>query len=369
MRHEQISFHLGYLPALDGLRGVAVLMVMFHHAPFGLARGGFLGVDVFFVLSGFLITTLLLQERARSGSISLRQFYARRGLRLLPALVVLLAATMLLPLPLVSIAVPRWKVVLPVLFYSANWVLAFGAVDLDTLNPTWSLAIEEQFYLLWPPVLALLLALNVGRRWLAGLVLLGIAGAVVRRVMLWDALGSNAWLRVYYGLDTRLDALLLGCLVALVVTWDLLPHRPWARIAVRWATVPAGLVLLVLFFAAPPPDSQQLYEGPELLGCVAAAILILALVASPPPLLALVLEDKGLVWVGRVSYGLYLWHVPVFHGLLNPRRLARLGLAGPIVTLLRFATAGAVAGLSFHLVEQPMLRLKERFRPNRGDVT
>jgi peptidoglycan/LPS O-acetylase OafA/YrhL len=353
-------FRLPYRPSLDGLRGVAILMVMAHHA--SLVQGGFLGVDVFFVLSGFLITALLMQEWDRTGSVNLRNFYARRALRLLPALLVLLSIFLMAP-RLFGLGHVPWKQTLSVLFYSANWVLAFLLVNLGLLTPAWSLAIEEQFYILWPPLLRLLLILKVGRLWMLGLVLLGIASASVIRVLLWQSPPTAASVsRLYYSLDTRMDSLLLGCLLGLLTAWYMLPQRGWLLAATRYAAAPAAVIMLALAYRAPSYLSRSLYHGVELLVCVATAVVIVALLTSPPRLASLILEQRVLVWVGRISYGLYLWHVPIFYGVLSQGRMARLGITGVMLTLLRFAATFAVAAASFYLIEQPLLRLKEKFR-------
>ena len=352
------NVQLTYRRSLDGLRGVAVLMVMAHHA--GYAPGGFLGVDAFFVLSGYLITALLMQERGRTGSISLGNFYARRALRLLPALLVLLAALLVAPRLFGLADLVPWKQVLIVLSYWPNWASAFQLTNFYVLSHTWSLGIEEQFYLLWPPLLSLLLVLGVGRVATLSLVLIGIVGASVTRAMLWES--ANDWPRLYYGLDTRMDSLLLGCLIGLLAAWDWLPKRGWWLVVTRYATLPAVASLLALTLRAPSPESEALYQGLELLACVAVTVVLVALLASPPRLATWVLEQPALVWIGRISYGLYLWHVPIFQGVLNPGRTARLGIAGFPLLLLRFGGTFAVATASFYLIERPMLRLKERFR-------
>jgi peptidoglycan/LPS O-acetylase OafA/YrhL len=365
------TFRLGYRTSLDGLRGVAVLMVMAHHAPFSFAQGGFLGVDVFFVLSGFLITGLLMQEHYRTGAISLRKFYARRALRLLPALVVMLSVVLALPGLFLPRGASPWRLALVVFFYAANWVAAYQLVDLDVLTPTWSLAIEEQFYLLWPPLLHLLLVLKIGRRWIVSFLLLGIASASIIRVTLWNSFGLEATWRLYYGLDTRMDSLLLGCLVGLLAAWDLLPKRGWLLAATRYAALAAAGILGVLTYTASRSGLEALealFLGVELLASVVVAVLIVGLVTSPPRLLSLILEQPALVWAGRISYGLYLWHVPIFHGVLRGSHMTRIGIRLPLRPL-RFVVAFGVASASFYLVEQPMLRLKERFRSGpRADV-
>jgi peptidoglycan/LPS O-acetylase OafA/YrhL len=354
-------FRLGYRPSLDGLRGVAILMVMAHHAGFGFAGGGFIGVELFFVLSGFLITSLLVQEHNDTGTVRLRNFYARRGLRLLPALAVLLSMVVTVPRLFLPPDVSPWPLAAIVLLYSANWMSAFRLVDLDVLGPTWSLAVEEQFYMLWPPVLVLFLALKVRRRWIVALLGFGIASASAIRAVLWDEFGRDAWTRLYYGLDTQMDSLLLGCLIGMLAAWDLLPRRGWSVSAMRYAALVAMGVLGVLLYAAPPRNSPEFFYGAELLVSVAGALLIVGLVTVPRGAVSSFFEIPGLVWVGRISYGLYLWHVPVFYGVLRNGRVMRLGLP-LVVGPLRFASAFLVAAASFYVIEQPMLRLKGRFR-------
>jgi peptidoglycan/LPS O-acetylase OafA/YrhL len=216
---------LTQLPSLDGLRGLAILAVMLNNARY--LPGGFLGVDIFFVLSGFLITALLLQEWQRTGTIRLGAFYARRALRLLPALFALLALVLVAP-GLFYLAARPWKDAAIAALYATNWVNAFSLRNMAILDHTWSWTVEEQFYVLWPPLVPVLLALRVRRRWILSMVLLGISVSTRLRLLLWD--GPASIKRLYYGLGTRLDALLVGCLVALLVSSDLIP-RPW-----RWCS-------------------------------------------------------------------------------------------------------------------------------------
>src|SRR5437764_8189485 len=159
-------FKLTYRPALDGLRGVAIIGVFAHHARVPFLAGGFIGVDVFFVLSGFLITALLLQEAEETRRISLRAFYIRRALRLLPALAVLLGALLLVPRAFGMMRTDAALVSTVSALYASNWVRAFGVLDLEVVSHTWSLSIEEQFYLLWPPVVSVAVALGLRLGWL-----------------------------------------------------------------------------------------------------------------------------------------------------------------------------------------------------------
>lgn len=240
----------------------------------------------------------------------------------------------------------------------ANWFLTLDVGSLGTLTHTWSLSIEEQFYLLWPPLLILLLRRRIGRRWLVGAVALGVLGVWLERVVLYvvfDALQP----RLYYGTDTRADGLLLGCLVGLLAAFRMLPTGGQALAWVRWAGIAALGALPVLAYRARIDTDVAL--GWNLPASLAVAVLLVSLLTSPPRLATWILEQKALTWIGRMSYGLYLWHLPIFHGVLSEARLARFGGRLPLVSL-RFVLAFAVASASFYLVERPMLRLKDRFR-------
>jgi peptidoglycan/LPS O-acetylase OafA/YrhL len=346
---------LTQLPSLDGLRGIAILAVMLNNARY--LRGGFLGVDIFFVLSGFLITALLLQEWERTGAIRLGAFYARRALRLLPALFALLAVVLVAP-GLFYLAAPPWKDAAITALYATNWVNAFGLRNMTILDHTWSLTVEEQFYVLWPPLVPALLGLRVPRRWILWMVLLGISVSTGLRVLLWN--GPASIKRLYYGLDTRLDALLVGCLVALLVSWDLIPRTGKAVTAIR-VVAGACAAALVLLLVTADRESRLTYHGLSTLACAAVAGVLLHVVYCPSRFRMLVLENAPIVWVGRISYGLYLWHDPLFLDLLNSTRMAKLGLSGLPALVVRFVAAFAVASLCFYLIERPFLRIKRRF--------
>ena len=206
-----------HVPELDGLRGIAIIVVLIHHqlTPFTL-KGGFLGVDLFFVLSGFLITGLLVTEFENTGSISIRKFYMRRVLRLGPALALYLISCLVVTYYTQLISIPRQlKLIAMALLYSTNWRMAFGwDAVLDTTAIIWSLSIEEQFYLVWPLLLFAALSLKLKRTFIAaGLALVIIAICVHRNVLLNSGVDLT---RLYYGTDTRADVLLVGCLTGAV---------------------------------------------------------------------------------------------------------------------------------------------------------
>ena len=348
-------FKLGHRPALDGLRGLAILMVLLSHMPSLGFTGGFYGVDLFFVLSGFLITSLLLEEWRETGSISLKAFYARRALRLLPALVVVLVAIVALSAwkDAPAEAASMRKAALVTLFYSTNWFKAYGVLPNEVLSPAWSLSIEEQFYLLWPMLLVLMLRLGVSRRGTAAVVALLLLASAGARAALWspETAGTH---RVFFGTDTHADGLLSGVLAALVMSWDAGPETPVARRAVNWAAL--GFVLYLVAFLREWPYDRWLLQGGYLLMNGAAAVLVVGLVSAPWRGLRLFFEAPPLVWVGKVSYGVYLWHIVVFW------MLGKLGLAlGSWFWPVAVAVTFAFATLSFYALERPVLRLKRRF--------
>jgi peptidoglycan/LPS O-acetylase OafA/YrhL len=316
-------------PELDGLRGIAILVVLAAHTgvPFFSDGGGGAGVTLFFVLSGYLITSLLLAEKARYGRVDLRAFYVRRALRLFPALAAVLIVVALLAL---TGTMPReaqegvdYRIVLAgVVAYVVNWVAVAGQ-SIGLLGHTWSLAVEEQFYILWPTLL--LVGLKLGRKWLAPILILLIFLDIPYRVLL-DLNGG--FMHVFVGTDTRGDALLFGCVLAILET-------RW-HVAAGWAGV-AGVLALALVWPGDPGLGAQILFIP------AAAIAGTLAVAGCPTILAW----RPLAFIGKISYGLYLWHGLViwWH------------LPWPIEAPLCIG----IACVSYFVLEQRFLRLKDRF--------
>jgi peptidoglycan/LPS O-acetylase OafA/YrhL len=343
---------LGYRPALDGLRGVAIALVVLNHT-IGFPTSGITGVELFFVLSGFLITTLLVEEHATFGRVSFRNFYRRRALRLLPALFALLAAFLVYSVVKVlidggSLNVPLFGV-LAGLGYFTNIVLAVDSSAMpDELRHLWSLAIEEQFYIVWPPVLFLLLA---GRRGLA----LGVLGtalvlAVGQQIRLYHDGASQE--RIVFGTDTRSTSVVIGCMVALTLLTS--ARGKLETVARRILPVAlAGFLFLLLNF--PPLAFFSAWIIPFGLSC--ACLLLVALDSGSA--LAKMLSVRPLVFLGRISYSLYLWHVAIYwaFGLYTePERADIPALA------LSFTCAIA----SYYFVELPFLRRKKRLHRAAG---
>ncbi|MCZ7527259.1 MAG: acyltransferase [Acidimicrobiia bacterium] len=351
-------FRLGYRPALDGVRGLSVLAVMGYHASLSFLKGGFLGVDAFFVLSGFLITTLLMEEWRGRGGVSLRDFYARRALRLLPAVVLVLLAVAVYAAAFAERgeAAAIWPEAGSTLLYVANWFRVFTDAPFGFhLTHTWSLAIEEQFYVVWPLLLLGLLLLGLSRRARLGVAAAGAALSAVAMVALTGA-GAHDIVRAYYGTDTRAQSLLIGCVVGLVATGGILPASARALRRLRTGALVGGAFVLVLWVGV-SLSSPFLYRGGFTLEALAVALVVTHLLVAPAGLAARALALGPLVWVGRVSYGLYLWHWPAFLVLSRDR----LGLSFWPTTAVRVAVTFALAAVSFYAVERPMLALKARF--------
>lgn len=317
------GWRLGYRPELDGLRAVAILLVMAAHAGIpAFHNGGTVGVTLFFVLSGFLISALLVEEFQRTRRTDLAAFYIRRARRLLPALIVLIAV-------MVAIGGATRGDAVWALTYGANWQRAAGGT-LGYLSHTWSLAIEEQFYLLFPA------AFIVGRRRPAAFVavLLALAAAAVAtRLILWS--GPDATTRIYFGSDTRADAILLGCAAGTVFTW-------WRPIVPPTRVVAACVAALAAVTMA--AADAFTYRAGLTIAAVASLVLVSWVGGGGGVRL---LRSRSMVWIGRASYSLYLWHIPVMWGLQR-----HLGYS-VVRILLGFGLSAGLAAVSMALIESP----------------
>jgi len=346
-------------PALDGLRAVAVVAVMLYHwfVP-GFFPGGYVGVDIFFVLSGFLITSLLIDEWGRRGRIGLGDFYARRALRLLPALVAVAAVSVVVISLHIGAALRRDGTIpgLPwAALFLANWAQAFNAnpYSLGFLGHTWSLAIEEQFYLLWPLAFVVLAV----RRWspkVSAATMVGLAGLEwVWRAVLYSTGAPDR--RVALGTDSHSDGLLIGCALAFLIASRL--HR---RGTARSATVShlgavSGVVAVAVVCIHGVGTGRAGMALAYTLIPLATAAIVYDQVTSPLPVLARVLTARPMVWTGRRSYGLYLWHIPIYFALDPVVPGWRLhGLIGAALTFV-------VAAASWRFLEAPVNRYRRRF--------
>jgi peptidoglycan/LPS O-acetylase OafA/YrhL len=358
---------LPYMPGIDGLRALAVLAVFVYHFHNGggWLPGGFLGVDVFFVISGYLITSLLLSEYRKEGRVDLLRFWLRRARRLLPAVGVLIAAVMILAAFFDFGQISRLRAdALASMGYVTNWELIFSHQSYfeqfarpSLFRHLWSLAVEEQFYLLWPIVFAACMTRFGHRRLLVG-VIAGALASTLLMLILFDPANPN---RVFYGTDTRATPLLMG--VALAFLWH--PDRLRATTG-RLAPVALdaigalALSMVVLTFMTVHDYDLSLYRGGFLLLSVWSALLIGAL-AHPAAQIGRVVGNPAMRWLGLRSYSFYLWHWPV---LALTRPGIDVSLPSPILFVLQLAATTALADLSYRYVEQPFRRSRSWRRPD-----
>jgi peptidoglycan/LPS O-acetylase OafA/YrhL len=350
----------GRLAGLDGLRALAIVAVLVFHLDPTWLPGGFLGVDVFFVVSGFLITTLLVRERVAGGRIDLPGFWSRRARRLLPALVVCVPAAVLLArLSEGDLLVGIERQVLGAFTFTSNWLEIgagtdyFAATSPQLLMNLWSLAVEEQFYLLWPLAVLGLLALT-RRPEVRAASALGLA--VLSAALMALRLDPDSPTRVYYGTDTHVMGLMLGAALAFAYA---APHRAWTT-STWWAehrrqVAAVALVTLLGLMALGGEDSALTFRGGILLASVATTALVLVVVERPGRLRAL-LELPPARWVGARSYGIYLWHWPVFLVVGQDLPVAPGGPTYLLTRLWCVVVTFVVADLSYRFVETPVRR-------------
>jgi len=350
----------GRLAGLDGLRALAIVAVLVFHLDPTWLPGGFLGVDVFFVVSGFLITTLLVRERVAGGRIDLPGFWSRRARRLLPALVVCVPAAVLLArLSEGDLLVGIERQVLGAFTFTSNWLEIgagtdyFAATSPQLLMNLWSLAVEEQFYLLWPLAVLGLLALT-RRPEVRAASALGLA--VLSAALMALRLDPDSPTRVYYGTDTHVMGLMLGAALAFAYA---APHRAWTT-STWWAehrrqVAAVALVTLLGLMALGGEDSALTFRGGILLASVATTALVLVVVERPGRLRAL-LELPPARWVGARSYGIYLWHWPVFLVIGQDLPVAPGGPTYLLTRLWCVVVTFVVADLSYRFVETPVRR-------------
>jgi peptidoglycan/LPS O-acetylase OafA/YrhL len=344
-----------HLPALDGLRGLAVLGVLLFHDE--RLAGGYLGVDLFFVLSGYLITSLLLAEHRRAGSIDLATFWVRRARRLFPALLALVPLVALYSFffaPGAEHSRIRGDGI-ATLCYVANWHSVYGGRSYwdmfrapSPLEHTWSLAIEEQFYVLWPLLSYAVLRFSKGSRRAMLVLSLGLAApSLAAMVWLGSLPGGSA--RAYMGTDTRGAAILLGAALACILAERGLFESARKIRALDALGFVATLVLGAAWVFLEGQDTR-LYRGGFFVTELCVLVLIACAAHGEKSRVARVFSAKPLAAVGLVSYGLYLYHWPLYV-LLSPERT---GLARPLVSLARFAATFAVSYASYRLLEQPI---------------
>ncbi len=345
------GYRLGRRPAFDGVRALAVGAVLLFHAG-AHVDAGFYGVDVFFVLSGFLITSLLLDEQRATRRIDLRSFYIRRIRRLLPALVATLAIVG------VELAIwggetaanAVWEFV-AILFYVANWLLALNAhgnLASGLLNPTWSLAIEEQFYLLWPVTLIALLRRRISRRRLVVTIALCACASSILRVALWSHTNF-----AYFATPTHADGILAGCALALAI--DAWFRSRAFRVASSSLVCAAAGVLAMGAAVADPEPRWAVFP----LVVVAATFVVAHIALVERSRATRLLALPPLRWMGERSYGIYLYQVPLLDGLFP-----HLHGAGRVRTVAACGAVLAVADASYRFIETPIRRRRSGSEPD-----
>ena len=351
---------------LDGLRAFAVLLVLACH--FGLhAQGGVVGVDVFFVISGFLITSLLLKERDKTSKISFRDFWVRRAYRLFPALVCAIVFAVVLS----KWAVPAERhqtfvAIPPVLLYIGNWWAVFGPQhSLGLLSPDWSLAVEEQFYVVWPLVAAFWLVHTAHRQRAA--LIIGVL-SVLDVVLLFAASSVLHWNNVYMRTDTHAMGLLAGSAIALLLARSkAITLTPWKAKALQRLALVSVLAIVGVTLAirqTPAAEPPVLLALAITVGTLAAVVILVGFVLVPNGWLTQLFENRVAKWIGVRSYGIYLFNYPIAVILLahlHTHNVSRLTLTG-----VGIMASIAIAAASYRWVEQPFLARKARYSAARA---
>jgi peptidoglycan/LPS O-acetylase OafA/YrhL len=326
-------------PQIDGLRCLAILLVLFAHL--NILAGGAIGVDVFFVISGYLITGILLRESELRGSFSIRYFYVRRCLRIMPAFALMLLVYAV-AISFAHHSTTQYWSILYAATYTMNWARVAGLPS-GLIGHTWTLSVEEQFYLVWPLMLANILSLE--RKWRPLVVFVLIFVSFAWRSWLIFMHGESAFDHVFFGSDTRAMEIFTGCLLAFV--WN---KRVSDWLLALWL-VPASAILFLAFSGTP---SWLVYFDSSIISLSTAWLIVV--VQSGKGFLSALLGMAPLVWVGRLSYSLYLWHFLVILVLVT-RLSIRPAARDVVIICLSFL----LAAVSYYFIERPALRLKVRY--------
>jgi peptidoglycan/LPS O-acetylase OafA/YrhL len=346
---SRAAYPLGYSPGLDGVRGIMTLGVLCGHTRYLLMPGVIVLMDSFFAMSGYLITSLLINDYEKHGRINFRKFYTRRVMRLFPALVTMLSCLLIVALLFSSQFTMRLIDAAVSFFYISNYWRAFDGPGLWYTAHTWSLSVEEQFYLLWP-LTFLLLVRRLGLSWASVCVILG------------TALGFAAWRgwltyhgasvpRLYNPFDTRADALLIGCALAIAMKLIDMSKYPRLSKALAWSLLPLSLYSLYWAFTVTDHTRWYYYVSP-LCGAIPAAIFTAGLLQPHRTFMHALYEHPVPVFIGRICYGLYIWHYPVF-SLMRENGFSYLA-----IFLTGWPIAFALAIASYYLIERHFMRVR-----------
>lgn len=340
-----------YIPALNGIRGLGALCILIGHARMQWIPGGFLIVDIFFVLSGFLITALLLQERARTGTVSFVEFYRRRAARLLPALLLacglfIIALTIRDGLSGLNKATQESLLALT---YVSNWARAFDWNAPYYLGHTWSLSIEEQFYLLWPAGLLFMLRYPRINPWIVA-ILIALGSALWRAYLAQNGASAD---RLYNGLDTRLDGLMIGSALGILWARGHISRLYECLPEIGWQIVAALALGVMIWFIA----SMQLWVDPRLYagGMLhvyqwATALFLVGILGSSYGICQRIFTSRPALWLGSISYGAYIWHFPIY------RMMQDAGMEPVQVLFYGAGLTLVVSQLSWTYLESPIIQ-------------
>ncbi|HTE31626.1 MAG TPA: acyltransferase [Chryseolinea sp.] len=350
-----------YIRSFDGLRALAIFLVMIFHGTYGLFPGGFLGVDLFFVLSGYLITSILYGEYANTGRISFTKFYTRRALRLFPVLIIcILLSNLLWSYSVLDLRSDRTVASLAALFYFTNLVVDYLC---GNMNHLWSLCVEEHFYVIWPLAASFFLFKLTDIKRINFLIVTIICLAIVRGLAYTfheQLVFGIFWIDPYAFTLCRIDSILIGALLFFWISRRDTNNIPTERHDLLWIFV---IFLFFIAFGLTVGLSNVYWlKGGFLISNLVCAWAVLIAIRNPNhPLLA----NKLMRWIGKRSYGIYAYHLPVFYALEPFREAHSIGNF-VLVTLVRIALSLALAELSYEFIEQPILRYKNRYKVKSG---
>lgn len=336
-----------YIPAIDGVRAIAILLVISSHlGAEHFIPGGF-GVTLFFFVSGYLITKLMISEYEANGKVDITSFYIRRFLRLAPALMTMIAAVSLIFLTIDPIPLPQ---ILAAAFYYGNYYKIIVGGSTSPLDPMWSLAVEEHYYLLFPLVLAA--SWRFKRRFLQGLIIVALA------VLLWRCALVFHWHaptnRTYLSTDTRIDSILYGAVLASALNVSPRIATAWSRRL--WVI---GLIAVAASLLVRDEHFRETFRY-SIQGAALIPLFYCAIFDSRFSFVSRILDSKPLIWIGKLSYSLYLWHFAVL--MFSERVLPSSGRA--YIVLFNIAADLMLACASYYFIERYFLSLRSRFRPS-----